>query len=266
MAIVVNDLFFAYNDKKILKGCTFSIEKGKIYSLLGGNGSGKTTLIKIISGICQAQRGQVKVDGEDIRYFDVKKLARKIASVPQEHNGAFPYSVLEMVVMGRNPYLGIFERPSKSDNNISEEALELVGIYHLKNKNYMELSGGEKQLVFIARAIVQDASYLLLDEPTSNLDFGNQYKILEIITRIVDKKKVGAVISLHDPNMALSFSDYGIMLNNGRIMVEGAINNIMTKSNLESLYNTKINVNYFENGKKHISITQNAKQDSRLIG
>lgn len=257
MAIIVEDIFFSYEKVEIVRGCSFNIEKGKIHTLLGGNGCGKTTLMKIIGGILKPQVGSVEIDGENISKIKTKELAQKIASVPQEHTPVFPYSVLEIVVMGRNPYLGMFSKPSKNDYEISKEALNLVGIEYLKNRNYMELSGGEKQLAFIARAIAQEAEYLLLDEPTAHLDFKNQYKVLNIISKIVRKKKIGVLISLHDPNLALTFSDYGIMMKNGKVLIEGNIQDISTKNNLRLLYDVQVNIGCLEKGRKFVSIVNN---------
>ena len=254
MGINVQNIIFKYEENKILKGCSFDLEKGKIFSLLGENGCGKTTLIKIIGGILKADAGNILIDHQDINKLKSKEVAQKMAYVPQEHISSFPYSVLEIVVMGRNPHLGIFSRPSAKDYDIAKEAINLVGIYELKDKNYRKLSGGEKQLVFIARAMTQQAEYILLDEPTSHLDFKNQHKILSIISEIVKERKVGVLISLHDPNLAINFSDYGIMMKDGKILAHGNMDDISTSNNFTLLYDTKVQVDYLEGKRKFISI------------
>ncbi|MBF8984220.1 ABC transporter ATP-binding protein [Lutibacter sp. B2] len=265
MAIKIQNIRFGYEGSALLKDCSFNIGKGKIYSLLGGNGCGKTTLIKIIGGVLKAESGNIIIDDREIGKIKTKELARKIAYVPQEHISSFPYSVLEIVVMGRNPYLGMFSRPSVKDYNIAKEALNLVGICSLKDRNYMNLSGGEKQLVFIARAIAQEAKYILLDEPTANLDFKNQYKVLNIISKIVSERKIGVLISLHDPNLALTFSDYGIMIKDGSVLANGNMDDILTNQNLRLLYDAEVNVSYLDKGRKFISIVQEKEEYMMIV-
>jgi len=132
--------------------------------------------------------------------------------VPQEHNGVFPYTVLDMVVMGRNPYLNIFARPKRKDYIIAEEALDMIGMLHLREQCYMEISGGERQMVFLARAIAQEASYFVMDEPTSHLDFCNQHEIIKTLRRIVKEWGCGVITAIHDPNLTMVFADEVLMI------------------------------------------------------
>lgn len=251
MAIEAIDLEFGYNEDIFISGCSFTIEQGKIYAILGPNGSGKTTILKLLNGTLKPRRGKVLIDGYNVQQLGRKALARLMANVPQEHNGVFPYTVLDMVVMGRNPYLKIFGRPKAEDYLIAEEALDMLGIGHLRDKCYMEISGGERQMVFLARAIAQEASYFIMDEPTSHLDFYNQHKIMEILRGIVEEKGCCAIVSMHDPNLAMRFADEVLMIKEGRMLKEGETLEVMTSSNLSKLYNMDIKIADFE-GKRNI--------------
>lgn len=252
MAIEAFDLTFAFDKKIIIKDCSFRIEKGKVYSILGRNGSGKTTLLRLLNGILKPDRGRVLVENLDIRKSSSKTIARILGFVPQEHNGVFPYSVLDMVVMGRNPHLSTFARPGKNDYKIAEEALDMVGISGLKERSYMEISGGEKQMVFLARAIAQEARYFILDEPTSHLDFCNQRGIMTALRSIVKIRDCSAIIAMHDPNLTLDFADEVLMLKDGILFKEGQGQEIMTADNLSYLYDMDIKIGRLEAGRQFI--------------
>jgi iron complex transport system ATP-binding protein len=240
--IKASNLRFSYAENHVIKGCSFSISRGVLCCLLGRNGSGKSTLLHLINGTLQPDFGQVAVDGIDVHSAQRAIISRKLGFVPQKHNHVFPYRVLDMVVMGRTPYLDIFTRPSREDYRIAERALDAVGISHLRDRNCAEISGGEEQLVFIARAITQEADYLLLDEPTSHLDFANQHMILATIRRLVKEQNCAAVVAMHDPNLSLRFADHIIMLDDGAIIHNGPTEEVMTEDNLEQLYDIKVKV------------------------
>jgi iron complex transport system ATP-binding protein len=240
--IEVSNLRFSYAQDCVIKGCSFRVSRGVLCCLLGRNGSGKSTLLRLINGTLQPDSGQVTVDGIDVHSTQRAITGRKLGFVPQKHNHVFPYRVLDMVVMGRTPYLDIFSRPSREDYLIADKALDVVGISHLRNRSCAEISGGEEQLVFIARAITQEATYFLLDEPTSHLDFANQHMILTTIRRLVKEQKCAAVVAMHDPNLSLRFADHIVMLDNGVIIHEGPTDEVMTEDNLEQLYDIKVKV------------------------
>src|SRR5690554_888986 len=188
MALIAENISFAYDKKTILDQISVNIESGKFYGFLGRNGSGKTTLLKILNGLLVPREGRVWIQNNNEK-INVHSSSRKIVSkeigfVPQEHRGVFPYPVLEMVVMGRNPHLNYFSKPKDDDYEEAFQALKSIGIDHLASKHFTELSGGEKQLVLIARVIAQGAKYLILDEPTSHLDFKNQYQILRLVKKV----------------------------------------------------------------------------------
>ena len=182
----VKDLSFSYNSRsKVLEGVSFDIEKGEIFSVLGPNGSGKTTLLKCLNGILKPPSGKINLENIDISRLSVSELAKHIAYVPQIHRPVFSYTVLDIVAMGRNPYIGDFSLPGKKDTDIAIEKLKLLEICHLKNRSYTDLSGGEMQLVMIARALTQEPEILLLDEPISHLDFRNQIRVMQIVKKLL---------------------------------------------------------------------------------
>ncbi|MEA1960300.1 MAG: ABC transporter ATP-binding protein [Bacillota bacterium] len=250
MAIEAVDLGFQYGEQHIIKQCTFKLEKGKIYCILGRNGSGKTTLLKLLNGLLKPCAGRVLLEGQDVQDCSRKKLARIMGCVPQEHTGVFSYRVREMVVMGRNPHLGLFDRPSKSDYEIADEALNKVGLLELGDRSYMKISGGERQMVFLARAIAQEASYFLMDEPTSHLDFYNQHTTMNCLRQIVKQQGCGAVIAMHDPNLTMTFADEVLMLKDGTVFAQGPVDKVMTGNNLKTLYNMDIHIASLPEGKR----------------
>ncbi|OEF95904.1 ABC transporter ATP-binding protein [Desulfuribacillus alkaliarsenatis] len=254
--IVGTNITFSYQNHPILSGINVTIEPGKIYGFLGRNGSGKTTMLRVINGLLKPQHGDVKIH-TDTKTLDVHKesralIAKEIGFVPQEHRGVFPYRVLEMVVMGRNPHLGYFERPKDEDYQEAIKALQDIGIQHLWDKSFMEISGGERQMVLIARVIAQGAKYLILDEPTSHLDFKNQHQILQLVKNISRERQVAAIMAMHDPNLAVCFADHILMLKHGRLMAEGAVDHVMTEVNLKQLYDMNIDLSGLPCGRKYV--------------
>ncbi|HOB87353.1 MAG TPA: ABC transporter ATP-binding protein [Bacillota bacterium] len=253
MTVEANNLFFGYrDDQTIVDGCSFALGRRKIYCILGPNGSGKTTLLRLLNGSLKPRLGKVLVEGKDIHNLNKKAIARLMAFLPQEHHGVFPYSVLDMVVMGRNAHLSLLGRPQKKDYLLAEEALEVIGIGHLKEKCYMEISGGERQMVFLARAIAQEASFFIMDEPTSHLDFNNQHKVMRVMRQIVQERGCSVITAMHDPNLALSFADEILMFKKGRLMKMGPAAEVVTRENLARLYEMDLQVAEFEGNRKFV--------------
>jgi len=236
--IAVKDISYRHPhaNPAVLDGVTFDAESGMLTAVLGPNGSGKTTLFKCISGLWSPQRGDVLFQGRSIKDYPPRETARIISVVPQEHDPPFPYSVFEAVTMGRAAHLGMFSTPSRDDYSRSQSALEQVGIVHLKDRPYTEISGGERQLVLIARALAQEAPVMLLDEPTSHLDFKNQVLVLTKVSEIARKKSVAALMTVHDPNLAMLFSAQVILINHGCVVAQGPPHEVITEENLSSLY------------------------------
>ncbi|SFM53489.1 ABC transporter ATP-binding protein [Thermodesulforhabdus norvegica] len=238
----VKDLHFRHKGslREVLKGISFEAHKGAITAILGPNGSGKTTLFKCISGLWSYQKGQVTVEGVPVNELSFRERARFFAIVPQDHEPPFPYSVLDVVLMGRAGYVGIFSSPDKEDYERAEEAIGLVGIEHLKNTPYTKISGGERQLALIARALAQSSPVMLLDEPTSHLDFRNQINVLKKIRQIALEKDLTVVVTLHDPNLASLFSDKILVINSGSKVAEGSPEEIITEDLIRRIYGVEV--------------------------
>jgi iron complex transport system ATP-binding protein len=247
-------------EEDVLKGVEFNAVGGEITTLLGPNGSGKTTVFKCIAGLWKPQRGEILFNKKDISNLPYEKRAKMLAIVPQEHEPPFPYSVLDAVLMGRVSHVSLFSSPSKYDYFKAEEAIESVGISHLKEKAYTRVSGGERQLVLIARALAQEAPVMLLDEPTSHLDFRNQVIVLNKIKEIARYKGLIVLMTLHDPNLAMLFSDKVVMMNNGHVISKGFPQEVITEDNLKSVYMIDVSViNWC--GKKFICPRINQSKD-----
>jgi iron complex transport system ATP-binding protein len=238
------DIHFSHSggDAEILKGISFRIESGNVTVLLGPNGSGKTTLFQCIAGLWRHNSGRILLNGADIGSLPPEKRAKTLAVVPQEHDPPFPYSVLDVVLMGRASHVSLFSTPSKEDYRKTKEAMEMIGIDHLAERPYTKISGGERQLVLVARALAQEAPLLLLDEPTSHLDFRNQIMILKKIRDIVKHKGLTALVTLHDPNHAALFSDHIVMLNAGKALADGPPNEIISQESLKALYGVDVDI------------------------
>ncbi len=248
----VKNICYSYKNKKeVLKNITFSAKKGQITTILGPNGSGKTTLFKCISGLLPDYKGEVEFDGKLINNLDFKERAKIFSVVPQEHTPPFAYLVFDVVLMGRANYIGIFSTPKKEDYKIAEEALEFVGIKHLKDIPYTEISGGERQLVLIARALAQKAPVMLLDEPVNHLDFRNQLEVLKKIKEIAKDRNITVIMTLHDPNLACLFSDYAVIVNSGKKIAEGKTSEILTEELIKKLYKVRVKI-YSLNGHRII--------------
>lgn len=240
--LAVVNASFGYSAKPVFSDVNLSINSGEVFSLLGPNGCGKTTLLRCLNGLLKLQRGNVYLNGADIAELDTVKVAQTVAYVFQGQGVAFPYSVREMVRMGRTPHLGFFASPSQRDAEIAENALFTVGILHLADASYGQISGGERQLVLIARALAQEPSVMLLDEPTSHLDFGNQTLVLQTIAQLAAQKKIAVVMTTHFPNHALHVSGNVALMKKGGFLASGRPEEVMTEENLAELYGIRIRV------------------------
>ncbi|MGC8871999.1 MAG: ABC transporter ATP-binding protein [Caldimicrobium sp.] len=228
--------------RRILQDISFVANQGEITTILGPNGAGKTTLFKCITGVWENYQGEILVNNKKTDNLPFTQRARFFSVVPQDHTPPFPYSVFEVVLMGRASYVGLFSLPSKEDHKKVEEVLEMIGISHLKDKPYTQISGGERQLTLIARALVQETPVIILDEPTSHLDFKNQQLILSKIKEITKEKSLITVITLHDPNLASLFSDKVVILKEGRVLYDGHPNEVIVKKILKETYGIEIEV------------------------
>lgn len=242
--IRVENLIFRYphTANPVVNDVSFAVEQGHLAVVLGPNGSGKTSLFKCIAGLWRPENGRVLFDGRDVVHMSFRERARLLAVVPQEHTPPFPYSVFEAALMGRAPHVGLYSAPSAADEDAAMAALEAVGVSSLAERCYTRISGGERQLVLIARALAQEAPLLLLDEPTSHLDFRNQHLVLETVRKVAAAKNLTVLMTLHDPNLASAFAHQIIMLKAGAIVSAGTPEAVLTADNLSNLYNIGIGV------------------------
>lgn len=212
---VVDNICTSYGDREVISGISFSMEKHSITGLIGANGCGKTTLLKSIAGRLK-HKGNAYLNGECMENLSVRELAKRISYIPQKSGIDISIPVIDVVLMGFNPELRLLEQPSATQVKRAEEAIEAVGLSRYINTDFLKLSAGEKQLVFLARTLIENTSLLLLDEPDSALDFNNRYSILKRIKQmVVDNEKAG-ILCLHDPVLAMEFCDQLVLIKDGR--------------------------------------------------
>ncbi|NPV63503.1 MAG: ABC transporter ATP-binding protein [Methanotrichaceae archaeon] len=228
------DLTFSYNSHPILDHVNFQIAPGKLVTIVGPNGSGKSTLIKCIDRITTPKGGSILIDRKDVTKMTRMDVARYLSYVPQNSVRVFPTNVFDTVLMGRRPHIGWMG--SDRDEEKVWEVLRLLNIEALAMSNFNELSGGQQQKALIARALVQEAEVMLLDEPTSNLDIWHQLDVMNVIRDVVKKKGLTALMALHDLNLASTFSDRIIMMKKGRIVAAGDPASVITAENIASVY------------------------------
>jgi len=231
----VHRVAFSYGKMSVLREVSFGLSEGEVVSLLGPNGSGKSTLLKLALGLLSPASGAVTLRGRSLSRIAPRELARELAYVPQLHRDAFPYSVGEVVLMGRMPHLPFLASYGESDRRAAWEALERVGISHLAGRAYTEVSGGERQLSLIARAMAQGARILVMDEPTNGLDYGNQVRFLDRMLRL-SREGFACLFSTHHPEQALAVADRVLMLRHGLVLAEGPPSQIINRSNIVELY------------------------------
>ena len=253
MSIEVKNLSFSYGDRPVLHDISFSVGKGEFLSILGPNGVGKSTLFRCVLGLLSGYTGQVLVDGVDARSFSVREAARHIAYIPQSSHPVFNYSVFDIVLMGRTSGLSTFRSPGRKDTEQCLWALEKIGISHLRDRCFHRLSGGEQQLVLIARALVQNAPILMLDEPTANLDFGNQLLVLEQ-ARSLAREGYTVIQTTHHPEQSYMFSDRILAIQKGRVLTEGKPSEVLTEETIRSLYGVDVDVVSLNNDNVRICV------------
>jgi iron complex transport system ATP-binding protein len=232
-------LDFGYRGRRVGSDVSVAVEAGEVLCLLGPNGSGKTTLFKTLLGLLPAQGGQVLMDGVDLRLRRRGAVARTVSYVPQAHAAFFPFTVGEVVLMGRTAHLGVFASPSRRDREVAMAAIERLRLAHLAGAVYTRISGGERQLALIARALAQDARIIVMDEPTANLDFGNQVRVLEHIQSLA-RSGIGVLLSTHDPDQAFLCADRVALLHEGRLARLGTPDATITAESLREIYGVEV--------------------------
>ncbi|MDO4763293.1 MAG: ABC transporter ATP-binding protein [Flavobacteriaceae bacterium] len=234
--IEIENLEFNYEKNPILKGITTDIHQGDMVALVGANGSGKSTLMKCINKIFSPNKGKIKVEGQNIAEISYTEMAKKIAYVPQYETKVSGVKVFDMVLSGRMPYMAW--KPSDKDYQRVSDVMEILGISHLSMRDFNELSGGQQQMVYVARAIVQETPIILLDEPTNNLDVKYQIEIMELLKSLSNQGKT-IMITLHDINLALQYCNQFLLLKSGKVFAQGK-KDVISVENLENLYGVKM--------------------------
>jgi iron complex transport system ATP-binding protein len=239
--LAIENLAFGYRNKPVGRDVSFTVAAGETFGLLGPNGCGKTTLFRTILGLLPPQGGRVAMDSGDIATMPRQAVARQIGYVPQAHAGYFPFAVRDVVLMGRTAHLGLFAAPTQRDRVIAERMLDALGIAHLADRTYTQISGGERQLALIARALTQEPRILVMDEPTANLDFGNQVRVLDRI-RALSRQGMAVILSTHDPDQAFLCCDRVVLLHQGRMLDCAPPEQAITSASLRQLYGVDVAV------------------------
>lgn len=239
MILEGRDLAIGYPGRRVGEGLTLGLAAGRCLALLGPNGGGKTTLLKTLLGLIPPLAGLVLLDGHPLAAMPVRERAQRMAYVPQVHLGTFGFSVAEVVLMGRTARHGPFSRPSRYDEEVAAAMLERLGIAHLAERPYTMISGGERQLALIARALAQEPRLVVLDEPTASLDFGNQGLVLSEI-RELTRSGLAVLFTTHDPNQALRYADDVLTIRDGRLTGLGTAHEVVTRTHLEHLYQSSV--------------------------
>lgn len=244
----IENLTYKIDDSLISDGINIKFEENTFTGIIGPNGSGKSTLLKQIYRVLKPTKGKIFFDGIDIEDISSKKMARQMAVLPQENQSDFDYTVREIILMGRFPYHSFFmgDHDFDVDINLMEKYLDIVGLREQENQYFKTLSGGEKQRVLLARALVQEAELLILDEVTNHLDIGYQYKVLEILKGL----NMTIISAIHDLNLAMKFCDQVVIIDKGRIIVTGNPKDIITRENLKEIF--KIDAQIIKKDNSHI--------------
>ena len=235
------DVFFRYGANPVLRGVSLTLCKGEFVCILGANGCGKTTLLKTLLAFLRPQGGTVTLDGQDVQAMDPRSLARRAAYIPQSHTPPFPFTVEDVVLMGRTPHLGRSCRPTARDKAVAHAAMERLGVDRYAGKRYTALSGGQRQMVIIARALAQQPDLLIMDEPTASLDFGNQYLVLSQMRRLA-REGMGVLMVTHNPDHALYCADRIVAMDAGQVLSAGRAGQVVTEPMMEGIYHMPIKV------------------------
>ncbi len=246
MTFQVKNGSFSYGSRQILNNINFELSDGEILCVLGSNGVGKTTLLKCMMGLQKWHTGETLLDGENINHIPNREFWKKVAYVPQAKNSVFSFSALDMVTMGRSAHLGTFAQPTKEDEKLALEAMEICGITWLKDKLCTQMSGGELQMVLIARALTANPQMLVLDEPESNLDFKNQLIILNIIKKLALEKNISAIVNTHFPAHAMKIGTKALILNKNDTALFGMTDDIINEENMRRTFNVQVHINDFD--------------------
>jgi iron complex transport system ATP-binding protein len=238
-AVAIDRLKYAYGAQPVLDGVSFEIPVGNFFIIIGPNGSGKTTLLKAMVGLLAA-RGEIRLLGQSLKRYARRELARRLAFVPQLITEELPFTVQEVVLMGRTPHMGLLGLEGPEDLAQARAAMAFTGVDHLAHRKLHALSGGERQRVFIARAICQEPEIILLDEPTAALDLAHQARLMDLMERLKQEKGVTVVMVSHDVNLAAMYADHLLLLKDGRIQALGPPGEVLTYERIEETYGCRV--------------------------
>lgn len=235
------NLSFGFPGRTIGSDVDFSLAPGEVLCLLGPNGGGKTTLMRTLLGLLAPHAGSVRLGDAPLESMTRNDIARAVGYVPQAHAGAFAYRVEDMVLMGRTAHMGLFSAPSAGDRAAARRAIETLGIGDLAGRPFTEISGGERQLALVARALAQEPRVLVMDEPTSSLDFGNQVRVLGHVRRLA-AQGIAVLMSSHQPDHALQCADRALLLGEGKVIALGVARDVITAGSLRRLYGVEVRI------------------------
>lgn len=239
VVLLAQDVRCGYGSVDVARDISFTVEAGEVLCLLGPNGAGKTTLFKSLLGFLPLRAGRVELVGRELGSWSRRELARTVAYVPQAHTSPFPFTVAEVVLMGRTPHLGVGGAPGRADTVVAEENMDRLGITHLAGRSFSHISGGERQMVLIARALTQQPRLLMMDEPTSNLDLGNQVRVLRYIRKLaVDGLSI--VLISHTPDHAFTVATTAALFQPDGTLQVGRPQDVITQDNLAAAYGEQV--------------------------
>lgn len=263
--IEVDNLKFSYNKQVILDNLTFQVPRGAFFAIAGPNGAGKTTLLNLLCGLLKPAAGSIRIDAADIRQYSVRKLAQKVAVVRQEYVPVFDFTVAQLVAMARNPYTGPLSFESGADMEIVAGAMEMTGTARFASRTLRELSGGERQRVFIARAVAQKTPTLLLDEPTSFLDFKHQVAIYDLLKTMQLENGRTVVIVTHDINLAAQYCDRALLIASDNSYHLGEAEEVFSRRRIEGVFGVKIFMERVQERNFFLPLGKLAK-DAKVVG
>lgn len=252
LSLICRDLAIGHGAQRLCQNIDLTLSSGDILCLLGPNGCGKTTLFKTLLGLLPAHDGQVLLGGESLHTLERVQIARRLSYVPQQHAPPFPYTVADVVLMARAAHLPLFAQPGKADHLAADRALQQLGIADFKHQDYSRLSGGQRQLVLIARALAQETPFIIMDEPTASLDFGNEAIVLQqILTLARDARhqQRGIILSTHDPDQAFALDARVLLMHDGHIIASGPARTALTSATLSQAYSTAVSVERTPSGR-----------------
>ncbi len=253
MSLQVKNLCFGYDSRPVLKNLSFEAEYGQLLSVLGPNGVGKSTLFRCILGLLKPQGGDCLIDGKSSLGLSAKELSQLIAYIPQSHYPTFNFSVFDMVLMGTTAQISAASVPGKRQIALAEQAMERLGVAHLKDRGYTNISGGERQLVLIARAMVQQAKILIMDEPSANLDYGNRTRVMQTV-KTLTREGYAIIQSTHDPDQAFLYSDKVLAVYDGQVLACGSPKEVINSALISKLYGVDVEISSLHDDRVRVCV------------